>query len=128
VIQFRRTVAEDVVTIASWIMQDPRHQHIDAEFFLCSGKGISCYAVESDVGPVMFVRQEADDAEVTTLHIQFAPSDRKRIVEAMREGYPLVAADAKMRGFKRVRFDSASPALVRTMLEMGFRAELVAEL
>jgi hypothetical protein len=127
-IKFRRTEPEDVLTITNWIAQDPRHAHIDADFFLCSGKGVSCYAVEGETGPLMFVRQEATDEEVTTLHIQFAPSDRKRIVEAMREGYPLVAADAKMRGFKRVRFESHSPALVRTMLEMGFRAEMTAEL
>jgi hypothetical protein len=75
----------------------------------------------------MFVREEAHYQEIV-MHIQFVPFDRKGVISALREGFPLIALDAKERGFKRMRFDSKSPALIRTMMEMGFRAELVADL
>lgn len=126
-IRFRRTVPEDMLTISAWISQDEEHQGIDPMFFATTTPGVSCYAVEADGQDVMFVRQERE-GETIILHIQFSPFDRRRIAAALREGYPLVAADAKERGFKRVRFESKSKALVRTMLDLGFRAELIADL
>jgi len=100
---------------------------MDAGFWTHTEGGVSCYAVEDELGPLIFVRQETS-GEDTVLHLQFANCGRKKIFNALREGYPLVAEDARQRGFKRVRFTSQSPALIRTMLEMGFHAELIAEL
>jgi hypothetical protein len=127
VIKFRRTVPEDLLTIERWIELDEGHRGMDANFWMATAKGISCYAIEDEQGPLIFVRQEASGEE-TVLHVQFANCARKKIFNALREGYPLVAEDARQRGFKRVRFDSESPALIRTMLEMGFRAQLIADL
>jgi hypothetical protein len=127
-IKFRRTVPEDLARIARWIEADPRHKGMPAEFWTMKGQGISCYMVEDAEGPLIAVRQEATSTEVTTLHLQFANCGRKKIVRALEEGYPLVAEDARTRGFKRVRFESQSPALISKMLDMGFHAELYAEL
>lgn len=126
-IHFRRTVPEDAMMVANWIAQDKGHAGMEADFFLETKPGISCFAVETEQGPLMFVRQESE-GETTRLHIQFAPYDRKRIVQALREGYPLLVRDAIGRGFRRISFDSQSPALIRVMLELGFRAELIHEL
>jgi hypothetical protein len=126
-IHFRRTVADDLLTISGWIQADPGHLNDDVNFWLNTGPGVSCYALGDETGVVMFVRQETEGAN-SRLHVQFAPFDRKRIVRVLREGYPLVAQDAKDRGFHRIVFSSESPALIRTMLEMGFKAELAAEL
>ena len=126
-IRFRRTVPEDMLTIGIWISRDEEHEGIDPVFFATTIPGVSCYAVQADGQDVMFVRQEVD-GETVVLHIQFSPFDRRRIVNALREGYLLMANDARQRGFKRVRFESKSKALVRTMLDLGFRAELIADL
>lgn len=106
---------------------DEAHKGMDAGFWEATSHGISCYCVEDEQGPLIYVRQE-NLGETTRLHLQFANCSRKKIFNALKEGYPLVAADARERGFKRVSFDSTSPALIRTMLEMGFRAEMVADL
>ena len=126
-ISFRKTTPDDLVPIKFWISQDPDHKGMPEEFWASAEPGVSCYVIEDQKGPVMFVRQEVE-GQNTRLHVQFAPSHRKRIVKALEQGYPLVAADAKRRGFKNILFESGSIALVRVMFAMGFRAELVAEL
>jgi hypothetical protein len=126
-ISFRRTVPEDLLAIERAVELDKAHRGMDANFWTATAKGISCYVVEDEQGPLIFVRQEAL-VETTVLHLQFVNCSRKKIFSALREGYPLVAEDARQRGFKFVRFESQSPALIRTMMDLGFRAELVAEL
>lgn len=127
-IEFRRTVPEDIVRISDWITQDEKHRDISASFFTESDFGISSYTIEDEQGPVIFVRQERETEEVTRLHTQFPPNDRIRVVTALNEAYPLVAEDARARGFKQIRFESQSVALVRFMFRFGFRAELIADL
>jgi hypothetical protein len=127
-ISFRRTVPEDLLTIERWIEADEAHRGTDANFWIATAKGISCYGIEDEQGPLIFVRQEAVTETTVLLHVQFANCGRKKIFNALRESYPLVAEDARRRGFKFVRFESQSPALIRTMMDMGFRAELIAEL
>jgi hypothetical protein len=128
-ITFRRSVPEDRERIERWIELDERHNGMPADFWLQTIEGaVSCYMVEDENGPIIAVRQEVTTEETTTLHLQFANCGRKKIVRALAEGYPLVAEDARQRGFKRIFFRSLSPALVRTMMGMGFRAELIAEL
>lgn len=127
-ISFRRTVPEDLLTIERWIELDDAHKGMDGNFWIATSKGISCFAISDDEGPLIFVREEMMSAETIVLHVQFANCGRKKIFNALRESYPLVAEDAKQRGFTSIRFESQSPALIRTMLDMGFRAELVADL
>jgi hypothetical protein len=117
-----------VERIRRWIELDPAHKGMDVHFWATTQEGVSCYMVEDENGPIIAVRQEATTPEVTTMHLQFANCGRQKIVRALKEGYPLVAEDARQRGFKRVRFESHSPALIRTMMEMGFHAELIAKL
>lgn len=127
-IHFRQTEPDDLVTIAGWIAQDKGHRGMDASFFVAHGMGVSCYCIEDEAGPVIFVCQEAE-GDSTRLHTQFPPdSERKRIAKALSEAYPIVAKDAKVRGFKRVLFRSRSLALIRFMLKFDFAAELAAEL
>ena len=126
-ISFRRTEPGDLLRITDWIAQDEPHADMDASFFTADGPLVSCYTIEDETGPVIFVRQEGC-GEYTRLHTQF-PQDRKRVVKALEEAYPLVAEDAKQRGFKTLRFESGSIALIRFMLQhFGFRADLIAEL
>ena len=125
-IKFRKTQAEDIPMLKEWIANDPPHKHIAPVFFI--DHSVSCYAVEDSMGPVMFVRQERS-GESAVIHVQFMPMDRKRVALALKQGYPLVAADAKKRGFRYVRFESASPALARFLMKHSkFRMELIAEL
>lgn len=96
---------------------------MNADFFLIPGKFHSLYAVEDDQGTVMYVRQEGQ-AHKMRVHIQFGGNSR-RVLDALREGLPMVMQDAKGRGFKSLVFDSQSPALTRFMVsEFKFMAEL----
>lgn len=131
-IKFRATTSEDKPTIGTWIANDPWHRDkIDASFFADGEGKASCYCIEDDEGAAMFVRQEAE-GEATRLHVQFpvdSAETRQRVAAALQEAYPIVAQDAKIRGFKSVVFDSESSALIRYMVEhFGFVAELRASL
>lgn len=101
---------------------------MEASFFtLEDSPFVSCYTIEDEAGPVIFVRQEGAGQD-TRLHTQF-PQDAKRVAKALEEAYPLVAEDAKRRGFRSVRFESGSIALVRFMFQhFGFHADLIDEL
>jgi hypothetical protein len=130
-VTFRRTEPSDTVTIAGWIARDPDHRGVDPSFFVGSGTApgaFSCYTIEDDEGPVIFVRQESD-GEDTRLHTQFPPVSGKRVVRALSDAYPSVAEEARKRGFKRIRWESGSIALVRFMLsKFTLRAELYHDL
>jgi hypothetical protein len=125
-IRFRKTVEDDAAILATWIAQDPYHRHIEPLFFMERTPGVSCYVVEDQAGPVMFVRQETEGENIR-LHVQF-PMGRRRVREAVREAYPLWANDAKARGFRQIRFELESSALIKLMLGFGYRAELVTDL
>jgi hypothetical protein len=127
-ITFRRTVPEDIVLISDWITQDEGHRDLPANFFIECGPGVSSYTIEDEQGPVIFVRQERETEQITRLHTQFVPNDRIRVVTALNDAYPVVAADALARDFKQIRFESRSAALVKFMFRFGFRAELIADL
>ena len=126
-IKFRETKPEDMLMILDWIAQDKPHQSIPGAFFTERGPGVSTFAVDDDKGTVMFVRAETQ-GECMRMHIQFPPDRRRRVARALEEGYPRVANDAKMRGFKKIQFDSNSIALIRFLLRFRFRVELVADL
>jgi hypothetical protein len=127
-VNFRATTQADKPVIGTWIASDPAHRdRMDSSFFADGEGKASVYCIGDEQGPVMFVRQEVE-GESTRLHTQFppdAPGIRKRVAEALHEAYPVVAADAKSRGFKQVVFESESPALIRYMIgTFGFTAEL----
>jgi hypothetical protein len=127
VIRFRRSGLNDLPLISEWIAADPPHANIKPEFFTEDVRNVSCYAIEDDAGVTMFVRQEACGQDVR-LHTQFSP-DAKRVAKALEEAYPLVAEDARERGFRSIRFESGSIALVRFMFKrFDFRADLMADL
>jgi hypothetical protein len=126
-ITFRAVETGDRHQICEWILNDPGHAGmITPEFFLEGNETSSVYAVEDEKGTVMYIRQESEEKS-TRLHMQFGPS-KKRVLKALREGYAVVKADARRRGFTRIIFDSMSPALVRCLIEMGFVAECRAEI
>ena len=127
---FRKTVPEDILTIAEWIQRDPPHREINPSFFCLEGEGVSCYAIEDDKGPVIFVRQETE-GQSTRLHTQFpfGLGTRKRIANVLSEAYPLVREDAAKRGFKSIRFETKSLALMKFMMHgFTFRADLIDDL
>lgn len=126
-ISFRRTVPEDLLTIAEWIARDKGHAGMDASFFTQTGPGVSCFTIEDEIGPAIFVRQEVAGTTVR-LHTQF-PISRKRVAKALEQAYPLVANDARARGYRTIRFESRSLALIRFMLgKFNFKADLISEL
>lgn len=110
--------------VDAWIAADPGHAgKMTADFFLTPGRFHSLYAVCDEDGTCMYIRQEAFGSK-TRAHIQFG-TDRKRIMNTFREGFPQIVSDAKSRGFTGISFDSASPALIKWMVsEFHFRAEL----
>lgn len=126
-ISFRRTEPSDLLTLSEWIAADAYHREkLTASFFMETGKGISCYTVEDEEGPVAFLRQE-EEGENVRLHAQF-PEGRKRLAAAVTEGFPLIMEDARQRRYKQMRFELESPALIKIMLRFGFRADLIADL
>ena len=127
-IVFRQAEPEDILMLTVWIEADRVHRdRIKPEFFTERTTNISCYAIQDDKGPVIFVRQEKE-GDAFRLHTQFPPTSRRRIVKALEQAYPLVAADAKRRGYREIHFETGSIALARVMFAMGFRAELIATL
>ena len=126
-IYFRKTEPEDILLIAEWIAVDEKHKDISPDFFTFEGPFVSCYVVSDEEGPVIFVRQEASSQD-TRLHTQFSP-DTKRVAKALEEAYPLVTEDARQRGFRSVRFETTSIALVRFMFQhFKAQADLITEL
>ena len=125
------TEPTDIVTLSEWIARDKPHRDrcIPAQFFIDAAKGSSCYTIQDNDGPVIFVRQEVVGT-MTRLHTQF-PSGfgmRKRVANALAEAHPLVREDAKERGFKSIRFETESLALIRFMWKFDFRADLIQDL
>ena len=124
--KFRPVTLEDWPEVQAWIDADPGHAgKMDAGFFLTPGRCYSLYAVGDELGTVMYIRQENSGPYRMRAHIQFGP-DRKRVMRAFREGFPLVADDARKRGFRSILFDSSSPALVKWML-MEFKFNCTCE-
>lgn len=122
-VKFRPVSESDRSEIETWIVLDDHHRgRLTADKFLVPGPQHAIYAVGDEQGTVMYVRQEAEGSK-TRMWVQFCP-DRKRIMETMRQGFPLVKQDAKKRGFTAVVFDTSSPSLARFVVkELGFRAD-----
>lgn len=126
-IEFRKTLPEDILLITEWLALDEKHKHIPPSFFTEEGPFISCYALEDAEGVVIFVRQESLGQDMR-LHTQFSP-DTKRVAKALEQAYPLVLEDARQRGFRSVRFETTSIALVRFMFHhFKAQADLITEL
>ena len=121
--KFRSVSEADRPEEEAWIAADDSHRgQMTADKFLVPGSTYALYAVGDEQGTVMYVKQQAEGSK-TRMHIQFGP-DRRRVMNVMREGFPVVASDAKGRGFTGVVFYSYSPALVKfAMKEFGFRAD-----
>ena len=128
-ILFRRTEPSDLLMLSDWIVNDPFHREkLTPEFFLTTGEGVSCYTVEDAEGPVAFMREEVE-RDAARLHAQFQfPEKRKRLTVAIEEGFPIIFTEAKARGFRQLRFEVDSLALIKAMLRFGFRADLISDL
>lgn len=127
-VKFRAVSEADRLEIDKWIAADPGHKDVlTSKTFLIPIGQCSLYALEDEQGTVMYTRWEVEGPSLR-VRIQFGP-DRKRVISALREGFPQVREDAKKRGFKSITFDSKSPALVKLMMqEFGFVAALEAPL
>jgi hypothetical protein len=127
-VKFRKVTDADKPEVQAWIDADASHRgKIEPEFYLTQGKHHAVYAVGDEEGTVMYVRHEAEGSKIR-MHIQFC-TDRRRIMKAMREGFPLIKNDAKTRGFTGIVFYTHSPALVKFVVgELGFRADCEAVL
>lgn len=125
-IRFRANSPEDILTIADWISRDKLHRHIEPVFFTEVAPNVSCYVVEDERGPVMFIRQEVEGQNVR-LHAEFTEG-RDRLAKAIGEAYPMWAANLRSLGFRQIRFELESSALIKLMLRFGYRADMVADL
>ena len=126
-ILFRRTEPSDLLMLSDWIVNDPFHREkLTPEFFLETKEGVSCYTIEDEHGPVAFMREEVEGEDVR-LHAQF-PAGRRRLMAAIDEGFPIILAEAREKGFRRIRFELENAALIKAMLRFGFRADLISDL
>ena len=128
-IRFRRSEPSDLLMLSDWIVCDPFHRDkLTPDFFLETKESVSCYTVMDDAGPVAFMREEVEGDSVR-LHAQFQfPEVRTRLKAAIEEGFPIIFTEAKARGFRQLRFEVDSLALIKAMLRFGFRADLISDL
>jgi hypothetical protein len=126
-VKFRAVTEDDRHMLSEWIASDKGHAgKVGPDFWMDGSALASVYVIEDEKGPVMAVRSEAD-RDTMRLHIQFCNSPR-RSLNSLQEGYPVVRADAKNRGFRCMTFSSCSPALIRFLSGMGFEAEVRTEI
>lgn len=124
-VKFRPITEADIPEIGTWILAEPDHaERMDASFYTQRRDGSVSFAIDDEQGTVMYVRQDAEPDFRLRLHTDFPPNSKQRVAQALAEAYPLVAEDAKLRGFKEIIFDSASVPLTRFMTRFGFKAEL----
>lgn len=120
-------VFEDTVTtirrLAEWMKTDPFHQEQEVDpWYRKDGTFLVACWVYDDVGPVMFLRADAE-GEYVRLHIQFGPVEqisRLRQARAIMKGWPSFVDTVTVPGVKGIIFNSINPSLVTFMKGMGF--------
>jgi hypothetical protein len=124
-VTFRQITEDDVPLIGTWILAEPDHAgKMDSRFYTECGENSHCFAIDDEMGTVIFVRADTEANDTLRLHTEFLPANKARVAIALAEAYPQVARDALSRGFKQVVFESVSMPLIKFMLRFGFRAEL----
>jgi len=112
-----RTLTEnDKPLLAEWIAAEPDHKYSTPEFYFEPQTKAVIYEDES--GPVFAVRYSS----ALRIDIEFSPTAGKdRIREALKTGFPDVAATAQAQGFKEMVFNSVSKTLIAFTRLFGFR-------
>jgi hypothetical protein len=125
VVTFRPVTEADIPTIGTWILAEPDHaEKMDSRFYTECGANSHSFAIDDEMGTVIFVRADTEANDVMRIHTEFLPGAKARVAIALAEAYPQVARDALSRGFKAIVFESVSMPLIKFMLKFGFRAEL----
>lgn len=120
----RPATPRDHALVKSWIEKDPFHASTTKpDFFLFSTRGMDCYVLEDDEGPIFFFKM----TRAVRLDIQFGPSrsteERERNRDALSEGLAWLNGVLWASGFRQVLFNSENPVLVRSCTKrLGFVA------
>ena len=121
------TEKTDLDQIREWMKEDPWHSHLPNQTAeeLLTGKGIFCFCIQDDVGPIVFVRFDRDEDEnLLRVSTQFAPesevSKRRLIVGLMRVLVPTIIKFGKEKKFDGAIYESVSPKLIEFMSKFGF--------
>jgi hypothetical protein len=119
------TTAADLLKIREWIAADPWHQK-DPTWIpegLLTGNGVLAFCVADEVGPLCFVRLNAE-GDVLRLATQFGPesevSKKRLIVGLLSTGIPAIIEFGKSKGYKGIVFESVSQNLINFMRHQGF--------
>lgn len=124
-IKFTETLESDIPQLKDWIEADDDHRgNVTPEFWLTGVSSFVSFCVQDELGPVFFTRADRD-GDTCWLHIQFGPYEevsKRRLMEAVIEGFPKFQKVAQDAGFKEIKFFSTSPLLIRFMTKFGFRS------
>lgn len=119
------TVANDIGIIKKWIAADPWHNEDarhSAEWLLTGGGALS-FCVSDEIGPLCFVRLDAE-GNMLRLATQFGPESevsKKRLVTGLLSvGIPAIVEFGKSKGYKGIVFESVSESLIAFMGRQGF--------
>jgi len=120
------SVEQDIERLSRWIKADPYHKDCLNPQWWLTGNGILCFCLQDDIGPVAYVRLDAEDLEgLIRLHTQFAPRDevlKLRLIKAMLKCVPIVQEFCKQRGGNGIVFQSVNPLLIDFMKrKFGFQ-------
>ena len=122
------TEFSDLYQIREWMAIDPWHSHLPIKTAeeLLTGRGLLCFCIQDDKGPLVFVRFDKDDEDgVFRVSTQFGPesevSKRRLIVGIQRQLVPTIVAFGKDKKFKGAVYESISPKLIEFMSKFGFR-------
>jgi hypothetical protein len=115
----------DLERIRDWVQADPFHKDDpknQAEFLL-TGNGLLTFCLVDDVGPLCYVKLDAE-GDLVRLATQFGPesevSKRRLIVGMLKMGIPAVINFAKNKGYRGVVFESVNKSLISFMLRQNF--------
>lgn len=121
--KFSPTIIDDIPQIEKWIELDPDHQNrMSADWWLTGNDCLLAFCVEDEIGPVMYVRLDAE-GNLARLHTQFGPpSDisKERVVNVLTSGFPVMAKEIASQGYKGIIFESVSRRLIRFMSKLNF--------
>lgn len=122
-IKFIPTDKEDISQLREWIAKDPWHQNLNYPEWWLTGEGHLAFCVQDDIGPTVYVKLEKEDG-LFRLHCQFGPREevnRKRLLESMSIGLPVLFNLLRQDGGVGVVFESRNRSLVAFMAAHGFK-------
>jgi len=123
-LKFIPSVEQDVDQIREWSAADTwHHDQQQPEWWLTGTDCHIAFCAQDDKGPVVYVKVEKEE-DWYRLHCQFGPRSevsRKRLLEAMNIGLPVLFKLLKQDGGTGVVFESSSRSLVAFMAVHGFK-------